>query len=85
MAVEANVKTEAEEASELYTRILKGLEEYYRSNVTFGLLAEKLSLPVRSLVEFMQRYKLPYKGVEGDREKGIEALARMKQADEHKA
>lgn len=77
MAVEADVKKLADEASELYARILDGLEQYYRSDITFGLLAERLRMPVRGLIEFMQRYKLPYKGGEGDRERGLAALARI--------
>jgi hypothetical protein len=78
MAVEADVKKLAEDASELYARILDGLEQYYRSDITFGLLAERLHMPLRGLIEFMQRYKLPYKGGEGDREKGLAALARIR-------
>lgn len=80
MAVQADVKKQAEEASELYIRILDGLERYYRSDITFGLLAETIRVPVRSLIEFMQIYKLPYKGGEGDRERGLEALAKVRQA-----
>jgi hypothetical protein len=79
MAVEADVKKQGEEASELYSRILDGLEGYYQSDITFGLLAEKLRVPVRGLIEFMQRYKLPYKGGEGDRERGLAALAKIRQ------
>lgn len=78
MAVEADVKNLAEEASDLYARILDGLEEYYGSDMTFGLLAEKTRMPVRALIEFMQRYRLPYKGGEGDRERGLATLASMR-------
>ena len=80
MAVQADVKKEAEEASELYSRILNGLEEYYRSDITFGLLAERMHVPVRGLIEFMQRHKLPYKGGEGDREKGLTILTRIRKS-----
>lgn len=80
MAVEADVKKQAEEASELHSRILDGLERYYQSDITFGLLAEMLRMPVRALVEFMQRHKLPYKGGEGDRERGLAALAQIRQS-----
>lgn len=78
MAVQADVKDLADKASGLYIRVLSGLEEYYRSDITFGLLAEKLHLPLRALIEFMQRYRLPYKGGEGDRERGLASLARMR-------
>jgi hypothetical protein len=77
VAVQADVKDLADEASGLYIKVLSGLEEYYRSDITFGLLAEKLHLPLRALIEFMQRYRLPYKGGKGDREKGLATLARM--------
>lgn len=80
MAVEADVKNIAEEASKTYDRIVDGLEQYYRTDMTFGLLAERIQVPVRSLIEFMQRYKLPYKGGEGDREKGLAALKRLKRS-----
>lgn len=40
--------------------------------------AEKLRLPLRALIEFMQRYRLPYKGGEGDRERGLTSLARIR-------
>ena len=80
MAVEADMKEQAEEASQLYSRVLDGLERYYRSDITFGLLAETVHVPVRGLIEFMQRYKLPYKGGEGDRERGLETLAKIRQA-----
>jgi len=80
MAVEADVKKLGEEASKLHSRILDGLEEYYRSDVTFGLVAERLNMPVRGLIEFMQRYMLPYKGGEGDREKGLSALALIRKS-----
>jgi hypothetical protein len=78
MAVEADMKNLAKDASDRYARILDGLEEYYRSDMTFGLLAEKLRVPARALIEFMRRYKLPYKGGEGDRERGLAALANMR-------
>ncbi len=80
MAVEVDVKNLAERASDVYARILNGLEEYYRSDMTFGLLAERLGIPLRSLIEFMQRYRLPYKGGEGDRERGLDVLSEMKHA-----
>lgn len=79
MAVEADVKKQGEEALELQSRILDGLERYYQSDITFGLLAEMLRVPVRGLVEFMQRHKLPYKGGEGDRQRGLAALAKIRQ------
>jgi hypothetical protein len=78
LAVEADVKKQAEEASELHSRILHGLEQYYRTDITFGLLAEMLHMPVRGLIEFMQRYKLPDKGGEGDRERGLTALTKIR-------
>lgn len=78
VAVEADVKALAEKASGVYARILSGLEEYYRSDMAFGLLAERLGLPVRSLIEFMQKYRLPYKGGEGDGEKGLEVLLKLR-------
>jgi hypothetical protein len=78
MAVQADMKKQAEEASELFSRILDGLEKYYRSDLTFGLLAETLNVPVRGLIEFMQRYKLPYKGGIGDRERGLTVLAEIR-------
>jgi len=52
VALEADVKNLAKDASDLYVRILDGLEEYYRSDITFGLLEEKLRVPVRALIEF---------------------------------
>ncbi len=79
MAVEVDVKKQGEEALELQSRILDGLERYYHSDITFGLLAEMLRVPVRGLLEFMQRYKLPYKGGEGDRQRGLAALAKIRQ------
>lgn len=79
MAVEADVKKLGEEASELYSRILDGLQEYYRSDITFGLVAERLNMPIRALIEFMQRYRLPYKGGEEDREKGLAAIGKLSQ------
>ena len=79
MAGEADVRKLGEEASALYSRILDGLQEYYGSDVTFGLVAEKIRMSVRGLIEFMQRYRLPYKGGEGDREKGLALIAKLRQ------
>lgn len=73
----------SQEALERHQKIARGLEEYYRSNMTIGLLAEKLNIPLRALIDFMQKYGLPYKGGAGDKEKGIQRVRKMLETGAH--
>ncbi len=74
MVVKTEVGRKAREAARKRMRMLRGLREYYLGDMTIGLLSEKLGIPLRALIDSMQKYGLPYKSSEEDRKIGLEKV-----------
>ncbi len=78
MAVATKVRKAARKASAKESKILKGLAEYYKGDCSLGYTASKLRMPLRALMEFMIRNKLPQSGQEEDGKKGLDRLSRLR-------
>ena len=70
----------AKVASLKETKILEGLESYYNGECSLGYLARKLRIPLRSLMEFMAKQRLPYYWEEEDAKKGLKRLSELRSA-----
>ncbi len=74
MVISSEVKQRARQASLRRGKIVEGLAEYYEGDMTVGALAERLGIPLRALIDFMQRHALPYKSGDEDRKLGLKIV-----------
>lgn len=68
----------ARTASKKELNVLDRLENYYRGEYSLGYVAEKANMPLRALMEFMQKYELPYYSDVSDAEKGLERISKIR-------
>ncbi|MDG6908606.1 MAG: hypothetical protein JRN20_22800 [Nitrososphaerota archaeon] len=68
----------AKSASRKEAKILDGLEGYYKGEYSLGHMAEMINVPLRAIVEFMQKYKLPYYSDASDAEAGLKKISRIR-------
>ena len=62
------------------TRILEGLESYYKAESSLGYVARRLRIPLRALMEFMTKQRLPYYWEEEDAQRGLRRLSELRSA-----
>lgn len=62
------------------SRILEGLEGYYKGECSLGYTASKLKIPLRALMEFMTKQDLPYYWEEEDGKRGLERISEIRSA-----
>ncbi len=74
------VKKLAKKASIKETRILEGLEGYYKGKYSLGYAASKLKIPLRALMEFMTKQALPYYWEEEDGKRGLKRILEIRSA-----
>ena len=60
------------------SRILGGLEAYYRGEGSLGYVAGELKIPLRALMEFMVKQRLPYYWQKEDRDKGLKKISELR-------
>jgi hypothetical protein len=51
---------------------------YYKGECSLGYTADKLDMPIRALMEFMMRNKLPQYWQEEDGKKGLSRLSELR-------
>lgn len=78
MAVERLQRKYAKAASKREEGILEGLESYYSDEYSLGYLAEQLRMPLRALMEFMEKHQLPYYSDAEDRKKGLKKVGMIR-------
>ncbi|MDG6907902.1 MAG: hypothetical protein JRN20_19200 [Nitrososphaerota archaeon] len=57
---------------------MDGVEGYYRGEYSLGHMAETVNVPLRTIIEFMQKYKLPYYSDSSDAEAGLKKISRIR-------
>lgn len=65
----------ARTASKKEVKVLDTLENYYRGEYSLGYIAEKVNMPLRALMEFMQKYELPYYSDSSDAKEGLKRIS----------
>lgn len=78
MAVATKVRKAARKASTKESKILQSLVMYYKGECSLGYVANKLDMPLRALMEFMMRNKLPQYWQEEDGKKGLSRLSELR-------
>lgn len=78
MAVATKVRRAARKASNKESKILQSLVLYYKGECSLGYTADKLKMPLRALIEFMMRNKLPQYWQEDDGRKGLNRLSELR-------
>jgi len=79
MAIE-KVKKLAKKASVKESRILQGLEGYYKGEYSLEYTASRLNMPLRALMEFMTKHGLPHYWEEEDRKRGLKRISEIRSA-----
>ena len=59
--------------------ILDALDNYYRGEYSLGYAAEKVNIPLRALMEFMQKHELPYLSDSSDAKEGMKKIAKIRE------
>jgi hypothetical protein len=72
------IKKVAKKASIKESKILEGLESYYKGECSLGYTASKLKIPLRALMEFMTRYDLPYYWDGQDGKRGLKRILEIR-------
>ena len=80
MAVASKVRKAARKASDKESKVLQSLLGYYKGECSLGYTANKLKMPLRALMEFMIRNKLPQYWNEEDGKRGLSRLAELRSA-----
>ena len=65
----------AKSASKKEAGILEGLEEYYQGRCSFGYAAKTAGVPIRALMDYMQKQELPYYSDTADARDGIKRIS----------
>ncbi|MBI2184104.1 MAG: hypothetical protein HYU39_04000 [Thaumarchaeota archaeon] len=68
----------AKTASSRETKILEGLESYYKGECSLGYVARRLRIPIRALMDFMTKEELPYYWDEEDAKRGLKRLSELR-------
>lgn len=68
----------ARTASKKEVMVLDTLENYYRGEYSLGYVAEKVNMPLRALMEFMQKYELPYYSDASDAKEGLKRISMIR-------
>jgi predicted HTH domain antitoxin len=77
LAIATKVRRAARRASTKESNILQDLVMYYKGECSLGYIAKKLNMPLRALMEFMMRNKLPQYWQKEDGEIGLSRLAEL--------
>ncbi|OFX15474.1 hypothetical protein A3K71_05565 [archaeon RBG_16_50_20] len=68
----------ARAASKKEAEVLDSLADYYRGDYSLGHVAETVNMPLRAVMEFMQRYRLPYYSDASDTEEGLRRISKIR-------
>lgn len=68
----------ARTASKKEVKVLDTLENYYRGEYSLGYVTEKVNMPLRALMEFMQKYELPYYSDSSDAKEGLKRISMIR-------
>ncbi len=77
MAVE-KVRRYAKSASKREVRVLDSLGNYYRGECSLGHAAEEVDMPLRAVMESMQKYRLPYYSDASDAKQGLKRISEIR-------
>jgi len=68
----------AKTASKRELKVLDSLADYYRGEYSFGHVAEAVDMPLRAVMEFMQKYSLPYYSDASDAQEGLTRISEIR-------
>jgi predicted DNA-binding protein YlxM (UPF0122 family) len=68
----------AKTATQKETKLLDSLAKYYRGDYSLGYMAEKVHMPLRAVMEFMQKHRLPYYSDSTDTEEGLRRITEIR-------
>jgi len=68
----------AKKASKKQLRLLMVLEGYYEDQYSLGYAAKRARVPLRGLMEFMQKYALPNYSDVSDAENGLKKISKLR-------
>jgi predicted HTH domain antitoxin len=68
----------AKAASKKEDALLDGLEQYYRGQCSLGYAAKTAGIPVRALMDYMQKHKLPYYSDASDAKEGLKRISEIR-------
>lgn len=61
-------------------RVLRELERYYKGECSLGYASKQAGIPLRALMDFMQKYELPYFWDSRDSKEGLKRLSEIRAA-----
>lgn len=67
-------------ASSKEANILEGLESYYKGECSLGYVAQKLRIPLRDLMGFTTKQRLPHYWAEEDAKRGLKRISDLRSA-----
>lgn len=67
----------AKTASRKELKVLDKLENYYKGKCSLGYVSEQAGVPLRALMDFMQKYKLPYYWDASDAKEGLKKISEI--------
>jgi len=68
----------AKTAFKMELKFLDGLTTYYRGESSLGHVAEAVDMPLRAVMEFMQKHKLPYYWDASDSQEGLRRISELR-------
>ena len=74
MEIEKYAKT----ASERELRVLRALVRYYKGECSLGYASEQAKIPLRAMMDFMQKYDLPYFWNSRDSGEGLKKVSKIR-------
>jgi len=70
----------AKTASERELNILRVLVQYYKGECSLGYASEQAKIPLRAMIDFMQKHELPYFWDSRDSGEGLRKISKIRRS-----
>lgn len=68
----------AKTATKKEVEVLDSLEAYYKGKCSLGSAAETVNMPLRAVMEYMQKHRLPYLSNASDAKEGLRRISEIR-------